>query len=76
MGGIMMSIPPIGLFFTKKLPVYPSNVALVLADGVGAPSVRLTPVGHLRTIAYTEVPDAVFFDVYLNINGVCIIVKK
>jgi len=68
--GIETIIPPDGLRLVQlRFPVYPSSETEVCFVAVAAARVNILSFGQANDIAYTDVPDADFFEVYLNMKG-------
>ena len=69
MGGIETIIPPDGPRLVQvRAPLYPSIETVVCGVEVAAASVNMLSFGQASDIAYTDVPDAEFLEVYLHPN--------
>ena len=69
MGGIETIIPPDGPRLVQvRAPLYPNIETVVCGVAVAAASVNMLSFGQASDIAYTDVPDADFLEVYLHPN--------
>ena len=66
MTGMVTSMPPVGRGLKSNFAEYPRRETVIPGLAVTAPRVRTPLVGHFSTIAYADVPESDFCEVYLR----------